>query len=106
MRHLSAVAVVCASVLLLAPTLTGRLKSEAFLPRPVLKSTPRTANQRAQTTTPAPPDTCLQDDSDGSVLQFNSATGDYQYTNCGGVTLSGTGSVIRRGSIVTLQQYG
>lgn len=50
-------------------------------------------------------DVCLQDDSNANLLQFNSATGEYQFTNCSGFTLSGTGDLIKRGSIVTLQQY-
>lgn len=37
---------------------------------------------------------CLQDDSNGNLLQFNSATGDYQFTNCRkGIILGGKGSV-------------
>ena len=53
----------------------------------------------------APFDLCLQDDSSSNLLQFNSATGNYQFTNCSGFTLSGTGALITRGSIVTLQHY-
>jgi 6-phosphogluconolactonase len=49
-------------------------------------------------------DICLQDDSSGDTLKFNSATGDYQFTSCGGPVLGGKGSVIKRGSIITLQQ--
>jgi uncharacterized delta-60 repeat protein len=51
-------------------------------------------------------DICLQDDSSGSFLQFNSTTGEYQFTNCSGLTLLGTGSITRRGNIVTLQHTG
>ena len=53
-------------------------------------------------------DICLQDDSSGDFLQINSTTGDYQFIKCGpgGFTLSGTGTVRLRGSIVTLQQNG
>ncbi|HYP29938.1 MAG TPA: HYR domain-containing protein [Blastocatellia bacterium] len=47
-------------------------------------------------------DVCLQDDSDhGRVLLFNSETGQYLFC-CGGVTFSGTGSVIRKGNVITL----
>lgn len=51
-------------------------------------------------------DLCLQDDTNGNLLRFNSTTGDYQFTNCSGITLGGTGVINRRGGIVTLQQYG
>jgi uncharacterized delta-60 repeat protein len=46
---------------------------------------------------------CLQDDSNGNRLQFNSTTGEYLFTNCNGLTLGGTGTIIRRGSTITLQ---
>lgn len=43
-------------------------------------------------------DVCLRDDQDGSLLQFNSTTGDYQFDNCRKQqTLSGRG-VIKTGS--------
>jgi Right handed beta helix region len=48
-------------------------------------------------------DTCIQDDSNGNLLKINSSTGDYQFTNCAGFTLSGTGSLVKKGSIATLQ---
>lgn len=51
-------------------------------------------------------DTCLQDDSNGNILQFNSITGEYLFTNCAGLTLGGVGSLVIRGSIITLQQNG
>lgn len=50
-------------------------------------------------------DLCLQDDSNGYILKINSTTGDYQFTNCSGFTLSGIGSLIVKGSIVNLQDY-
>jgi hypothetical protein len=54
--------------------------------------------------TPAPSfDLCLQDDSNGNILRFNSTTGDYQFTNCSGFTASSTGSLIKKGSIITFQ---
>lgn len=53
-----------------------------------------------------PFDMCLQDDSNGNLLQFNSTTGEYQFTKCrSGLVLSGTGSLTTRGSIITLQDY-
>ena len=48
---------------------------------------------------------CIQDDSNGDFFRFNSNTGNYQFTNCSGFTLNGTGTLIKRGGIVTLQQY-
>jgi uncharacterized delta-60 repeat protein len=49
-------------------------------------------------------DVCLQDDSNGNILRFNSTTGDYQFTICSsGLVLGGTGSLIKRGSTITLQ---
>jgi uncharacterized delta-60 repeat protein len=48
-------------------------------------------------------DTCLQDDSSGYLLEINSVTGEYQFSDCSGVTIGGTGSVSRRGSTLTLQ---
>ncbi|HXI93689.1 MAG TPA: hypothetical protein VNO24_27200 [Blastocatellia bacterium] len=51
-------------------------------------------------------DVCIQDDSDGNLLRFSSTTGDYQFTKCGtGLVLAGTGSLIKRGGVFTLQQY-
>ncbi|HEY5616144.1 MAG TPA: delta-60 repeat domain-containing protein, partial [Bacteroidota bacterium] len=51
-------------------------------------------------------DICLQDDSNGAFFQFNSMSGDYQFTNCNGVTIGGPGVISRRGSTITLQQNG
>ena len=48
-------------------------------------------------------DICIQDDGSGNKLQFNSLTGDYEFTNCAGLTLGGKGSVTRTGSTITLQ---
>jgi uncharacterized delta-60 repeat protein len=48
-------------------------------------------------------DTCLQDDSNGNLLQINTTTGDYQFSNCSGFTFSGTGSLMTRGCTLTLQ---
>jgi uncharacterized delta-60 repeat protein len=50
-------------------------------------------------------DTCLQDDSNGSILMLNSITGDYLFTTCSGLTIGGTGTVIKRGGIISLQHY-
>ena len=49
-------------------------------------------------------DVCLQDDSNGNLLRFNTTTGEYLFTRCGtGFMLGGTGTVTIKGSIVTLQ---
>lgn len=48
-------------------------------------------------------DTCIQDESNGNLLKLNTAAGDYQFTNCGGLTVGGTGSISRRGGVITLQ---
>lgn len=48
-------------------------------------------------------DLCVQDDSSGNLLQINSTTGAYQFTNCGGLTIGGTGTLTKRGSQITLQ---
>lgn len=51
-------------------------------------------------------DICLQDDSNGNSLQFNSTTGDYIFTTSSpsGFTLGGRGTITIRGSIITLQE--
>jgi hypothetical protein len=48
---------------------------------------------------------CLQDESNGNVMQINSTTGDYQFTNCSfsGFTVSGRGTVLVKGSQMTLE---
>ncbi len=46
---------------------------------------------------------CIQDESSGGILKINTPTGDYQFTNCHGVVLSGAGSLTKRGSTITLQ---
>jgi hypothetical protein len=51
-------------------------------------------------------DFCLQDDSNGNLLQFNSTTGEYQFTTCNNVTIAGAGRLLEQGSIITLQDIG
>jgi hypothetical protein len=51
-------------------------------------------------------DLCLQDESNRNILLVNSTTGEYQFTNCRGATLSGIGSLIKKGCLVTLQVNG
>lgn len=50
-------------------------------------------------------DLCLQDDGSGSLLQLNSTTGAYLFTNCGGVTITGMGTLTKRGGGLTLQDF-
>jgi 6-phosphogluconolactonase (cycloisomerase 2 family) len=58
----------------------------------------------AKTCVPAPSfDLCLEDESNRSILQINTTTGDYQLTNCVGFILQGKGAVTRKGALITLQ---
>jgi hypothetical protein len=50
-------------------------------------------------------DLCIQDDSSGATLRFNSTSGNYLFTSCSGLTLGGTGLLTKRGSLITLQHY-
>jgi uncharacterized repeat protein (TIGR01451 family) len=49
---------------------------------------------------------CLQDDATGSVLSIDVGTGDYQFSNCHGVTITGRGIVKVKGCMITLQHFG
>jgi uncharacterized delta-60 repeat protein len=49
---------------------------------------------------------CVQDDSNGNLLQINTTTGEYQFTNCAGLTIGGTGTLTKRGNQITLQHNG
>lgn len=51
----------------------------------------------------SPFDICVQDDGSGDLLQINTSTGQYQFTNCRGLTVGGAGSVTRRAGLITLQ---
>lgn len=46
-------------------------------------------------------DVCFQDDGNGDSFQFNSTTGEYRFT--GGLTLTGTGTLSRRGCLLVLE---
>jgi parallel beta-helix repeat protein len=48
-------------------------------------------------------DICLQDESNGNMLKINSTTGQYLFTQSGGITLGGTGNLTVRGSLIILQ---
>ncbi|HSB09964.1 MAG TPA: hypothetical protein VLM38_10800 [Blastocatellia bacterium] len=49
-----------------------------------------------------PTTVCIVDDSNGNQLQFDKNTGAYTFTNCTGFTVTGTGKVTIKGSIITL----
>jgi hypothetical protein len=50
-------------------------------------------------------DICLQDDRSGATLQFDSCTGDYQFTKCGAgaFVLTGRGNTTLLGNVLTLR---
>ena len=48
-------------------------------------------------------DICIRNDGGGALFRFNSNSGDYLFTDCTSLTLTGTGSVVRRGNLITLQ---
>jgi trimeric autotransporter adhesin len=50
-------------------------------------------------------DICIQDDRDGSTLQFDSCTGDFRVTKCGrnGFLFTGKGDTNRLGNVLTLR---
>jgi len=48
-------------------------------------------------------DFCLRDPGNGNLLQINLTTGAYQFTNCSGVMVGGTGTLVKKGCYVTLQ---
>jgi hypothetical protein len=49
---------------------------------------------------------CLQDETNGNILQFSSTTGAYQFTHCPNAPISGTGSIRTRGCLITLEAAG
>lgn len=52
-------------------------------------------------------DICLQDESNGNLLRFNTATGDYQFQNCAkGITLVGRGAIAISGCKIELRDSG
>lgn len=52
-------------------------------------------------------DFCLQDERSGSLLRFNSVTGDYQFQNCAkGITLAGRGIITIQSCKITLTDSG
>lgn len=49
-----------------------------------------------------PLETCLQDDKGGGTFLFNSTTGDYIFTQSGGASMEGKGTLAKKGCIITL----
>ena len=54
-------------------------------------------------TVPFQSDFCLKDAGNGNLLQINLTTGTYQFSNCNGVIVGGTGTLVKKGCYVTLQ---
>lgn len=48
-------------------------------------------------------DACIQDDNYNYMLQLNSKTGDYQFTDCSGITINGRGTLTVKGNVISLQ---
>jgi hypothetical protein len=55
------------------------------------------------TVSPGEFDVCVQDESNGRFLEVNLTTGEYELVNCQGITVGGTGTLIKRGCYITLQ---
>jgi hypothetical protein len=49
-------------------------------------------------------DLCLQDDSNGNILQISTSTGEYQFTSGSGLFIEGICTLTRRGSVINFQQ--
>jgi hypothetical protein len=62
------------------------------------------AERKQQTVAAQSFDICLTDDSNGASLRFSSSSGAYSFCNSSGKNLTGTGSVMSRGGVITLQQ--
>jgi uncharacterized repeat protein (TIGR01451 family) len=86
-----------------SPAAGASVVNTAFVSYQGLDTNPNNNSSSVTTTITGGFNLCLQDDSSGSILQVNSITGDYLFTNCQGVTVSGRGSITVKGSIATLQ---
>jgi len=89
-----------------SPAAGASVVNTAFVSYQGLDTNPNNNSSSVTTTITGGFNLCLQDDSSGSILQVNSITGDYIFTNCQGVTVGGRGSITIKGSIATLQDYG
>ena len=68
-------------------TAFGGLQSDAFVAKIVFSSF----------------DVCFTDDGNGDSFQFNSTTGEYRFTQSGGLTLTGTGTLTQQGCLLLLE---
>jgi hypothetical protein len=50
-----------------------------------------------------PFDLCIQEDGGGRLLQINTLTGDYLFTECSGASFNGRGTLNKKGCTITLQ---
>ena len=89
-----------------SPGAPASIVNTAFVSFQGLDTNPSNNSSSVTTTITGGFNLCLQDDSSRSILQINSITGDYLFTNCQGVTVGGRGSITVKGSIATLQDYG
>jgi uncharacterized delta-60 repeat protein len=48
-------------------------------------------------------DMCLQDETNGWLIEFDSIGGSYEFTDCQGLILAGVGTLSKRGCLITLQ---
>jgi uncharacterized repeat protein (TIGR01451 family) len=82
----------------------SQISNTAVVSHPGIELTPANNTSTAVVSLSDPFNLCLQDETSGNFFKFNSTTGQYQFKACAsGVTLSGTGTVIIRGNIITLQ---
>lgn len=89
-----------------SPAAGASVVNTAFVSGQVLDPNPNNNSSSVTTAITGAFNLCLQDDSSRSILQINSITGDYLFTNCQGLTVGGRGSVIVKGSVATLQDFG
>jgi hypothetical protein len=86
-----------------SPAAGASVVNTAFVSYQGLDTNPNNNSSSVTTTITGGFNLCLQDDSSGSIMQVNSITGDYLFTNCQGVTVGGRGTITVKGSIATLQ---
>lgn len=89
-----------------SPAAGASVVNTAFVSYPGPDTNPNNNSSSVTTTITGGFNLCLQDDSSRSILQINSITGDYLFTNCQGVTVGGRGSITVKGSVATLQDFG
>ncbi len=89
-----------------SPAAGASVVNTAFVSHLLLDPNTNNNSSSVTTTITGPFNLCLQDDSSRGILQLNSITGDYLFTNCQGVTVGGRGSITVKGSVATLQHFG